>query len=298
MQLYAMKPYRDFSDFLNDHFRCKMQKLTVNAGFSCPNRDGTKGYGGCTYCNNQSFNPEYCSTGLSVTEQLERGKNFFRRKYPDMRYLAYFQAYTNTHDDDIDRLMSLYNEAVRVDGVDGVIIGTRPDCMPDSLLSRLKELPWVMVEYGAETSHNATLELVNRCHTWEESVDAVMRTHNMGIPCGLHLIMGLPGETEAMMMETIDKVNTLPVDTVKVHQLQLVKGTKMAKDVESGLYDIPRFCAEEYASICVKIVKRLRKDIAIERFVSQSPPELLIYPRWNLKNYQFTQLLNNKLAKD
>ncbi len=298
MQLYAMKPYRDFSDFLNDHFRCKMQKLTVNAGFSCPNRDGTKGYGGCTYCNNQSFNPEYCSTGLSVTEQLERGKNFFRRKYPDMRYLAYFQAYTNTHDDDIDRLMSLYNEAVRVDGVDGVIIGTRPDCMPDSLLSRLKELPWVMVEYGAETSHNVTLELVNRCHTWEETVDAVMRTHNMGIPCGLHLIMGLPGETEAMMMETIDKVNTLPVDTVKVHQLQLVKGTKMAKDVESGLYDIPRFSAEEYASICVKIVKRLRKDIAIERFVSQSPPELLIYPRWNLKNYQFTQLLNNKLAKD
>ena len=160
MQLYAMKPYRDFSDFLNDHFRCKMQKLTVNAGFSCPNRDGTKGYGGCTYCNNQSFNPEYCSMGLSVTEQLERGKNFFRRKYPDMRYLAYFQAYTNTHDDDIDRLMSLYNEAVRVDGVDGLIIGTRPDCMPDSLLSRLKELPWVMVEYGAETSHNATLELV------------------------------------------------------------------------------------------------------------------------------------------
>lgn len=298
MQLYAMKPYRDFSDFLNDHFRCKMQKLTVNAGFSCPNRDGTKGYGGCTYCNNQSFNPEYCSTGLSVTEQLERGKNFFRRKYPDMRYLAYFQAYTNTHDDDIDRLMSLYNEAVRVDGVDGVIIGTRPDCMPDSLLSRLKELPWVMVEYGAETSHNATLELVNRCHTWGETVDAVMHTHNMGIPCGLHLIMGLPGETEAMMMETIDKVNTLPVDTVKVHQLQLVKGTKMAKDVESGLYDIPRFNAEEYASICVKIVKRLRKDIAIERFVSQSPPELLIYPRWNLKNYQFTQLLNNKLAKD
>ena len=280
MQLYAMKPYRDFSDFLNDHFRCKMQKLTVNAGFSCPNRDGTKGYGGCTYCNNQSFNPEYCSMGLSVTEQLERGKNFFRRKYPDMRYLAYFQAYTNTHDDDIDRLMSLYNEAVRVDGVDGLIIGTRPDCMPDSLLSRLKELPWVMVEYGAETSHNATLELVNRCHTWEETVNAVMRTHNMGIPCGLHLIMGLPGETEAMMMETIDKVNTLPVDTVKVHQLQLVKGTKMAKDVESGLYDIPRFTAEEYAPI------------------APSPAELLIYPRWNLKNYQFTQLLNNKLAKD
>lgn len=290
------KPYRDFSDFLNRHFKCKIQKLTVNAGFTCPNRDGTKGYGGCTYCNNQSFNPEYCSTDLSVTDQLEKGKIFFRRKYPDMRYLAYFQAYTNTHNKDIDRLMALYKEAVSVEGVDGVIIGTRPDCMPDKLLDRLKELPWVMVEYGAETSHNATLKLVNRCHTWEETVDAVLRTHAHGIPCGLHLIMGLPGETESMMMETIDRVNELPIDTVKIHQLQLIKGTKMAKDVEARIYNIPQFSPEEYISICVNIIKRLRKDIAIERFVSQSPPHLLIYPRWNLKNYQFTQLLNNKLT--
>lgn len=272
-----------------------MQKLTVNAGFTCPNRDGTKGYGGCTYCNNQSFNPDYCSTGLSVAEQLEKGKAFFRRKYPEMRYIAYFQAYTNTHEKDIERLMTLYHEATEVEGVDGIIIGTRPDCMPGKLLERLKELPWVMVEYGAETSHNDTLERVNRCHTWEETVDAVLRTHEAGIPCGLHLIMGLPGETVEMMMETIDRVNELPIDTVKVHQLQLVRGTKMAKDVEERRYDIPRFTAEEYAEICVRIVERLRKDIAIERFVSQSPPELLIYPRWNLKNYQFTQLLNNKL---
>lgn len=291
-----MKPYKDFSDFLNGHFRCKMQKLTVNAGFTCPNRDGTKGRGGCTYCNNQSFNPEYCATGLSVTEQLERGKEFFGRKYPDMRYLAYFQAYTNTHDADIDRLMGLYKEAVAVDKVDGVIIGTRPDCMPQRLLDRLGELPWVMVEYGAETSHNVTLERVNRCHTWEDTVDAVIRTGEAAIPCGLHLIMGLPGESGDMMLETIDRVNELPVDTVKVHQLQLVRGTRMAKDVEEGLYDIPRFTAEEYAGLCVEIVERLRDDIAIERFVSQSPPELLIYPRWNLKNYQFTQLLKSKLA--
>ncbi len=291
-----MKPYKDFADFLNEHFPCKMQKLTVNAGFTCPNRDGTKGWGGCTYCNNQTFNPDYCSTGLSVTGQLEKGKSFFGKKYPDMRYLAYFQAYTNTHDDNIDRLMDLYREAVTVDKVDGVIIGTRPDCMPQALLERLRGLPWVMVEYGAETAHNETLEMVNRCHTWEETVDAVLRTHAAGVPCGLHLIMGLPGESREMMLETVDRVNTLPVDTVKVHQLQLVKGTRMAKDVENGRYDIPRFTAEEYAELCAEIVARLRKDIAIERFVSQSPPDLLIYPKWNLKNYQFTQLLNNKLA--
>lgn len=292
-----MKPYRDFSDFLGEHFPCKMQKLTVNAGFTCPNRDGTKGWGGCTYCNNRTFNPGYCSAELSVTEQLEQGKQFFGTKYPDMRYLAYFQAYTNTHDDDVDRLMSLYREAMAVDKVDGVIIGTRPDCMPQPLLEKLRELPWVMVEYGAETSHDVTLDRVNRCHKWEDTVDAVTRTHEAGIPCGLHLIMGLPGESRAMMMETIEQVNRLPVEIVKIHQLQLVKGTRMAKDVEEGMYDIPRFTAEEYVSLCSEIVKRLRKDIAIERFVSQSPPDLLIYPKWGLKNYQFTQLLNNKLAK-
>lgn len=292
-----MKPYKDFSDFLKEHFRCKMQKLTVNAGFTCPNRDGTKGWGGCTYCNNRSFNPEYCATGLSVTEQLERGKEFFGRKYPVLRYLAYFQAYTNTHDDDIDRLMGLYREAVEVDKVDGLIIGTRPDCMPQRLLHRLGELPWVMVEYGAESSHNATLERVNRCHTWEDTADAVVRTHAAGLPCGLHLIMGLPGETREMMLETIDRVNELPVDSVKIHQLQLVRGTRMAKDVEAGLYDIPRFTAEEYAGLCAEIAGRLRKDIAIERFVSQSPPDLLIYPRWNLKNYQFGNLLRKMFAE-
>lgn len=293
-----MNPYyRDFADFLAEQFPgTKMQKLAVNAGFTCPNRDGTKGRGGCTYCNNLSFNPGYCSPRLSVSEQIEAGRRFFARKYPDMRYLAYFQAYTNTHSDDIDRLMSLYEEALAADGVDGVIIGTRPDCMPDALLARLRKLPWVMVEYGAESSHNATLERINRCHTWEDTVDAVERTHAAGIPIGLHLIMGLPGETEEMMLRTVDAVGSLPVSTVKFHQLQLVRGTRMASDIEKGLYDIRRFTADEYAGLCVKIVRRLRPGIAIERFVSQTPADMLLYPRWGLKNYQFTNLLMRRLT--
>ena len=292
-----MNPYyRDFADFLAEQFPgTKMQKLAVNAGFTCPNRDGTKGRGGCTYCNNLSFNPGYCSPRLSVSEQIEAGRRFFARKYPDMRYLAYFQAYTNTHSDDIDRLMSLYEEALAA-GVDGVIIGTRPDCMPDALLARLRKLPWVMVEYGAESSHNATLERINRCHTWEDTVDAVERTHAAGIPVGLHLIMGLPGETEDMMLRTVDAVGSLPVSTVKFHQLQLVRGTRMASDIEKGLYDIRRFTADEYAGLCVKIVRRLRPGIAIERFVSQTPADMLLYPRWGLKNYQFTNLLMRRLT--
>ena len=288
--------YRDFSDFLAEHFRgMKMQKLAVNAGFTCPNRDGTRGVGGCTYCNNQSFNPAYCDRSTPVVEQIEEGKAFFARKYPSMRYLAYFQAYTNTHGADIDRLMALYQEAVAVERVDGVIIGTRPDCMPDRLLSRLGQLPWVMVEYGAETSHNPTLDRINRCHTWEETVDAVNRTHSAGIPVGLHFIMGLPGETHRMMLETVDAINSLPVDTVKFHQLQLVRGTRMARDIEEKRYDISRFTVDEYLELCADIVGRLRRDIAIERFVSQSPADLLIYPRWGLKNYEFTARLHSLL---
>lgn len=291
--------YRDFAQFLSEHFDGKMQKIAVNAGFSCPNRDGTKGYGGCSYCNNQTFNPSYCAPTQSITAQLEEGKQFFGRKYPDMRYLAYFQAYTNTHGD-IDRIMAMYNEALSVDKVDGLIIGTRPDCMPQALLDRLAVLHqshWVMIEYGAETSHNPTLDFINRCHSWEDTVDAVMRTHKAGIPCGLHLILGLPGESEAMMLETIDKAAKLPLDTLKLHQLQLVKGTRMAKDVENGLYDVAHFTVDEYIDLCLKIISRTPCTIAIERFVSQSPDNLLISPRWGLKNYEFTNLLNREINR-
>ncbi len=293
-----MKPYRDFSDLLADHFNCKMQKLAVNAGFTCPNRDGTVGYGGCTYCNNQSFNPAYCSPSLSVKEQLEEGKRFFARKYPDMRYLAYFQAYTSTHNT-VSHLLDLYGEALDTPGVDGIIIGTRPDCMPDNLLRELSRIHrdgvFVMVEYGAESSHDATLRLVNRCHTWDDTADAVKRTADAGLLTGLHLINGLPGETDDMILATVDKINELPVDSVKFHQLQLIRGTRMAADVEVGLYDTRHWDADEYISLCCRIVRRLRADIAIERFVSQSPDSLLISPRWGLKNYQFTDRLRAQL---
>ena len=196
--------------------------------------------------------------------------------------------------------MALYEEALAVDKVDGLIIGTRPDCMPDALLQRLAQLNQshrVIVEYGAETSHNITLERINRCHTWEETVDAVMRTVAAGIPTGLHLIVGLPGEDEQMIMQTIDRISQLPIATVKLHQLQLVKGTRMAMDVEQGLYTVPQFTAEEYIDLCCRIVKRMAPTIAIERFVSQSPDALLISPRWGLKNYQFTNLLHNRLKE-
>lgn len=287
-----------FADFLARHFPGKMQKLSVNIGATCPNRDGTLGRGGCSYCLNSSFTPAYCSEGTdSVTTQLLKGKEFFARKYPSMRFLAYFQSYTSTYGSTTEAMLELCREALAVDGVDGVIIGTRPDCMPQDLLEMLaSRLPWVMIEYGAESSHDSTLKLINRGHTWARTVDAVNRTHTAGIPVGLHLINGLPGETEEMMLATADRVNSLPVSVVKYHQLQLLRGTAMARDIARGLYDIHRFTPEAYARLCARLVRRLRPDIVIERFVSQSPSDLLLYPRWGLKNYQFTRLVIQELT--
>ena len=254
------KYYREYSDYLAERFDRKMQKLTVNAGFTCPNRDGTKGWGGCTYCNNQAFNPTFAERGDSITEQLTKAKAFFARKYPDMHYLAYFQAYTNTHSSSISRLMDMYHEALAVENVDGLIIGTRPDCVSDELLEKLAELNTfpgrVVIEYGAESSFDETLERINRCHTWAETVEATQKTVAKGIDVGLHFILGLPGETEEMMLETVRRLSALPVSTVKFHQLQVIRGTRLAKDVQKGLYDVKTFTVDEYIALCCKISKK------------------------------------------
>ena len=291
--------YYDFSSYLKRHFTYKVQKIAVNAGFTCPNRDGTKGYGGCTYCNNQTFNPAYCRPEESITEQLEKGKRFFAKKYPEMKYLAYFQAYTNTYAK-LERLKQMYEEALEVDGVVGLIIGTRPDCMPDDLLNylaRLSQSSFVLIEYGAETSHNGTLATINRGHTWKDTEEAVIRTADAGLPCGLHLILGLPGEDESEILETADKVSALPVDVIKLHQLQLIKGTKLARQVAEGSLSVKQWSAKEYIGLCLQFIEHTRSDIAIERFVSQSPDNLLISPRWGLKNYEFTNLLNAEITR-
>lgn len=293
-----MKPYRDFSDFLADHFGGKMQKLSVNAGFSCPNRDGTISRGGCSYCNNRSFNPSYCDPADSVAEQLDKGRAFFARKYPEMRYLAYFQAYTSTYGESEARLMELYRSAFNSEGVEGVIIGTRPDCVSPTLLDSIAELPWAMIEYGAESSHDATLRAVNRGHTWAQTAEAVRQTAGRGIPTGLHLIMGLPGETEEMMIETLRRVNGLPVDVVKMHQIQVLEGTPLAEAYRRGEADVKIWEPEEYADFCARAVRTLRRDIAIDRFVSQSPPGMLVAPKWGIKNYQFAALVERALRQD
>jgi uncharacterized protein len=291
--------YRKFQDFLDLHFTYKVQKISINAGFTCPNRDGSKGQGGCIYCNNQTFNPEYCDNETSVTEQLEMGKMFFSGKYPTMKYLAYFQAYTNTYAD-LSKLKSLYQEALDVSDVVGLVIGTRPDCMPNDLLEYLAELSkttFILVEYGMESTLDKTLDFIQRGHNHACTEDAIRRTAARGIPVGAHLILGLPGETKEDILQHARVLNQLPLDTIKLHQLQLIKGTRLGMMFQKKPALVKLFEPIEYVQLLADFLEQLRPDIAVERFVSQSPANLLIAPNWGLKNYQFTHLVEKCLKE-
>lgn len=293
------KRYREFGDFLRERFPFKAQKIAINAGFTCPNRDGSKGRGGCTYCNNQTFNPSYCQTDKSVTDQLAEGVRFFSRKYPEMRYLAYFQAYTSTYGE-LERLERLYEEALGYPGVVGLVIGTRPDCMPDSLLdylTRLSERALVLVEYGVESTLDRTLRRINRGHDFAEAQEAIRRTAARGIAVGAHLILGLPGESRDEILGHADRLSELPLTTLKLHQLQLIRHTRMALEFERQPEDFHLFTVDEYIDLAIDFIERLDPAIALERFVSQSPKELLIAPDWGLKNYEFTARVNRRLAE-
>ena len=291
--------YNDLSAYLSAHFPYKVQKISLNAGFTCPNRDGTVGYGGCTYCNNQTFNPAYCKTEKTVTEQLVEGKQFFARKYPEMKFLAYFQAYTNTYAE-LEELKRKYEEALQVKDVVGIVIGTRPDCMPDTLLDYLEELnqrTFLIVEYGVESTDNDTLKRINRGHTFEVAEEAIRKTAARGIRVGAHIILGLPGETNEQLIKQAGVLSALPLTTLKLHQLQLIKGTRMAHEFEMQPEDFHLYSADEYIDLVIDYVEHLRPDIVLERFVSQSPKELLIAPDWGLKNHEFTDKVKKRMRE-
>ncbi|MBD5233662.1 MAG: TIGR01212 family radical SAM protein [Bacteroidales bacterium] len=296
-----MNPYfKEYSDFLAEHFSGKIQKISIDLALGCPNRDGSLGRGGCIYCNNTAFSPDSDKSSFGVAAQIERGKQFFARKYPTMRYLAYFQSYTSTYGAH-PRLLKAYAEALADADTVGIVIGTRPDCMPDELLSELKKLAQesgkeILIEFGVETMHDKTLEFINRHHTAAQARDAIMRTAHAGFSVGVHLILGLPGENEQMYFETVDAVNSLPISTLKFHQLQILEATPLASMYRDGL-SVALFTPNAYADLCVKLLDRLRPDIAIDRFVAQAPAHLLIAPKWGLKNYEFREILLRKLKE-
>lgn len=291
--------YNDYSTYIKNLFGCKVQKISVNAAFTCPNRDGKLGRGGCTYCNNRTFNPEYCDTGKSITQQLEEGKQFFSRKYPEMKYLAYFQAYTNTYGE-LEVLKRKYEEALAVDGMLGLVIGTRPDCMPDSLLDYLENLAkytHVTVEYGIESIDDNILKHINRGHDFATARDAVERTAARGIPVGVHMILGLPGEDKEAVLKQPYVLSELPVTTIKLHQLQIIRGTVMGEEYLQHPERFTLFGVDDYIETVVGYIARLRGDIVIERFVSQSPKELLLAPDWGLKNHEFTEKVKKRMVE-
>ena len=289
--------YHDFGTWIRNQLPFRVQKISIDAGFTCPNRDGRIGIGGCIFCDNKSFNPSYCSHKKSITEQLEDGKRFFAKKYPEMKYLAYFQAYTNTYDT-VDKLKQLYEEALKVEDVVGIVIGTRPDCVSSELLDYLEELnkrTFLIVEYGIESCNDDTLRYINRGHDFACTRKAVEETAKRGIYVGGHVIMGLPGEDASESLRQAPIISSLPLTMLKIHQMQFIKGTRLAKIYKERPFHL--YTIEEYIDLITQYIGLLRSDLVLERFVTQSPPEMLIAPKWGLKNYEFTNLLNNRLRE-
>lgn len=289
--------YKEFGTWLQAELGCKAQKLSVDAGLTCPNRDGTLGRGGCSFCDNRTFNPAYCRQGGSITDQLEAGKRFFARKYPTMKYLAYFQSYSNSYGT-LSHLKELYEEALRVPDVVGLVIGTRPDCMPDALLEYLEELnrrTFLLVEYGVESANEETLVRVNRGHTFAQARECIIRTAQRGIRVGVHMILGFPWETRSELIRQAQLIASLPITTLKLHQLQVIRGTQLAREYELHPWPLPT--AEEYVDLVLEYISHLPSSLVLERFVSQSPPEYVIAPRWGLKNHEFSALVKKAIQK-
>ena len=298
MNYSVSMPYNDYGTWFRQRFPYKVQKISVDAGFTCPNRDGRLGTGGCIYCNNDSFNPSYCQREKSVKQQLVEGKEFFRRKYPEMRYMAYFQAFTNTYST-LDHLKSLYEEALDVEDVVGLVIGTRPDCIDDTLLDYLTQLArqtMVTLEYGIETANDDTLRLIRRGHDFQCVRDAVERTKGRGIVIGGHVILGLPGEDAEESVRQATIMSELGLDVLKIHQMQIIRGTRLAQMYAENPFHL--YSPEEYSELIVRYLEHLSEDMVVERFASQSPKEMLIAPKWGLKNYELTNLIVNKMKRE
>ncbi len=294
-----MNRYCDYNSILKNRFGERVQKILVNAGFSCPNRDGTKGVGGCTYCNNRTFSPDYCQPHYNLTEQIEKGIAFFSHKYQSQKYLVYFQSYTNTYAP-LSHLVQLYEEALAFPNVAGIVVGTRPDCVSAALLDYFAELAqkkYVMLEYGVESTSDETLRRINRGHDFYVAREAITETAQRGILVGAHLILGLPGESREQMLRHAEVLSDLPLTMLKLHQLQIVRGAAMEKQFAENPQEFHIFSLDEYIDLCVDFLERLNPEIAVERFVSQSPKEWLVQPEWGVKNFEFLDKLKKRLRE-
>jgi radical SAM protein (TIGR01212 family) len=293
--------FNAYSEYFKRTFGRRVQKISVDAGFTCPNRDGTLARGGCTYCNNKAFNPSYCHPSKPVKRQIEEGIEFHKVRYRRAKdYLVYFQPYSNTYAS-LDRLKKIYESALSVDGVKGLVIGTRPDCVDDTkleYLSQLSEQYYIVIEYGVESIYDNTLDLINRKHTYEKSKEAIEKTSDYGLNVGAHFIFGLPGETKQMMLDSVEEVSSLPLTTIKFHQLQIVTGTFMANDYKINPYIYHLFGFEEYIDFIISYIEKLNPNFIIERFAGEVPPRFLAAPGWGLiRNDKVNVTIEKELEK-
>jgi radical SAM protein (TIGR01212 family) len=293
--------FNAYSNYFRKIYGARVQKVSIDAGFTCPNRDGSRGRGGCTYCLNDAFNPSYCVPEKSITQQIAEGIEFHRWRYSGAAsYLAYFQAFSNTYAP-LEKLREMYNEALSHPGVIGIIIGTRPDCVDDEKLDYIAGLSknhYVAVEYGIESCYDKTLQRINRGHTFGEAVDAVEKTAALGIRTGAHFIFGLPGETREEMLKEAEIISALPLHTVKFHQLQIIKGTAMEKEFLEKASDFNLFTWDDYLDFFVRFLERLNPAIVVERFTGEAPPRFLKEIKWGKKRSdQIVNLVEQRLAE-
>jgi radical SAM protein (TIGR01212 family) len=295
------KRYNSYVGYFKEKYGERLQKIVVDAGFSCPNRDGSVSSGGCTYCDNKAFHPSYSTPDKSLMEQIDLGIEFHRKRYRNAnRYLAYFQTYSNTYAS-LPKLRNLYEEVLSHPLVAGIVIGTRPDCMDSEILDYLSYLSRkkiVIVEYGVESIHDRTLKRINRGHTYSQSTDAILETARRGITQGAHFIFGLPGESLEDMMETASEINRLPLHSVKFHQLQIIKGTPMEQEYIKKPRDFVTFSLAEYLDFFIDFLEQLRPDIYIERFAGEVPPRFVTSTPWGLvRNTELLHMLEKRLAE-
>ena len=285
------------------HFRRvfghRMQKVTINAGFSCPNRDGKISTGGCTFCDNAAFTPSYCDSAKSITQQIDEGIEFHRKRYRTaQQYLAYFQSFSNTYAP-LERLRECYDEALAHPDIAGIVVGTRPDCVDEQKLDYFAELSrkkYVTIEYGVESCYDETLRRINRGHDFATAERAIQMTAERGIHCGAHFILGLPGESDEMLIKQVERINALPLTTVKFHQLQLFRGTPLAREWDEHPERFRFWTIEEYLDLFVEILRRLRPDIVVERFAGEAPPRYHHTEGWGLvRNEQLLAMLDKRL---
>jgi radical SAM protein (TIGR01212 family) len=293
--------FNSYTEYIRRTFGGRVQKVVVDAGFTCPNRDGLKGTGGCTYCDNDAFNPSYCDPKEDLHVQISKGIEFHSVRYRRAeKFLVYFQPYSNTYAP-LETLKPLYERALEYPGVIGLVIGTRPDCMDEEKLAYLKELSerfFIQVEYGIESCNDRTLRHINRGHTFAESAEMILRTHERGIRTGAHMIFGLPGESEEEMLSEAEMLSSLSIDTIKFHQLQIVKGTTMEREYLADASGFVQFTMEEYIRFIVSFIERLNPGIVIERFSGEVPPRLLNHVSWDLIRYdEVLRLIEKELER-